>query len=70
MEQGAVRREGAGTPQRGVVADPGGMPVAEIAAPAAQVSVDVLNDLFDRVAEPLAEREFTDPVACSLHRLA
>jgi hypothetical protein len=46
------------------------VPVSEIVRPATQEPVEFLHDHFDRVAEPLAIRDFTDPLAGSLHCLS
>ena len=47
-----------------------GVPVAEIARPAAQEPVDLLHDLLDRQQQPGPNRQFPDPVAGMLHRLS
>jgi hypothetical protein len=48
----------------------GGVPVAEIARPAAQGQVDLLHDLLDRSSQPGPHRHEPDAVSGILHRLA
>src|SRR5512132_4740573 len=48
----------------------GGVPVAEVAHPAAQEPIDLLHDLLDRPPQPLPRRERTDTIAGVLHRPA
>ena len=55
--------------ERDLVEGDGGVSVPEVPRPAAQELVEVLHDLFDRVAEPATVRELTDPTAGARHCL-
>ena len=55
--------------ERDRVEGDGGVSVPEVPRPAAQEPIEVLHDLFDRVAEPATVRELTDPAAGTRHRL-
>src|ERR1039458_10242587 len=49
---------------------PAGGPISEVTRPAARKPIQLPHDHFDRVAEPLAVRDVTNPRAGSLHRLS
>jgi len=69
----ALARE-PGQPFQGVLADrvehPGGVPVAEVPAPAAQELIKLLHDPFVGQQQPFPVSDLTDPVTGMLCRLA
>ena len=49
---------------------PAGVLVAEVTCPTAQKPIELVHAHFERVAEPLAVRDFANPRAGPLHRLS